>query len=105
MVLHLGLQWISGTEEDGPQNVDDRWLCKYTLGESLFIDLYQKLGEETFLRGMGNLYRKTLRDDPSDDCEGTYAEICHLRHAFHTAVPQGDAARVKAIIDKWYYGE
>ena len=96
---------ISGTEEDGPQNVDDRWLCNYTLGESLFIDLYQELGEETFLRGMGNLYRKTLLDDPSDDCEGTYAEICHLRHAFHTAVPQGDAARVKAIIDKWYHGE
>ena len=96
---------IDRTEEDGPKNVDDRWLCKYTLGESLFIDLYQELGEETFLRGMGNLYRKTLRDDPSDDCEGTYAEICHLRHAFHTAVPQGDAARVKAIIDKWYYGE
>ena len=93
------------TEKDGPQNADDRWLCNYTLGEGLFIDLYQELGEETALRGMGNLYRKTLRDDPSDDCEGTRAEICHLRHAFHTAVPQGDAARVKAIIDKWYYGE
>ena len=97
---------IDRAEEDGPpQNVDDRWLCNYTLGEGLFIDLYQELGEETFLRGMGNLYRKTLREDPSDDCEGTYAEICHLRHAFHTAVPPGDAARVKAIIDRWYYGE
>ena len=96
---------IDRAEEDGPQDVDDRWLCNYTLGEGLFIDLYQELGEETFLQGMGNLYRKTLRDDPSDDCEGTYAEICHLRHAFHTAVPPGDAARVKAIVDKWYYGE
>ena len=96
---------LAGTERDGPQNVDDRWLCEYTLGEGLLIDLYQELGENTFLRGMGNLYRKTLRDDPSDDCEGTYANICHLRHAFHTAVPTGDAASVKAIIDKWYYGE
>ncbi len=96
---------IAGTEKDGPQNVDDRWLCNYTLGEGLFIDLYQELGEDTFLRGMGNLHRKTRRDDPADDCEGTYATICHLRHAFHTAVPPGDAARVKAIIDKWYHGE
>lgn len=96
---------IAGAEGDGPQNVDVLWLCNYTLGEGLFIDLYQEMGEETFLRGMGNLYRKTLRDDQSDDCEGTYAEICHLRHAFHTAVPTDDAARVKAIIDKWYYGE
>ena len=96
---------IAGTEENGPRNVDDRWLCNYTLGERLFIDLYRELGEETFLRAMGNLHRKTLRDDPADDCEGTYAEVCHLRHAFRTAVPPGDAARVKAIIDKWYYGE
>ena len=95
----------ANTAEGGTDDVDDRWFCNYTLGESLFLDLYLELGQETFTKGMGNLYRKALRDDPDDDCEGIYGTICHLSAAFKAAVSPDKAETVKAIIDKWYYGK
>lgn len=96
---------IDNTEAGGSSAVDDRWLCNYTLGEGLFLDLYHALGEGTFLQGMGNLYLKGQVDDPEDDCEGTYATLCHLRAAFRDDVSSNDAAAVEAIINKWYYGK
>lgn len=95
---------IGNTERGGTDEVDDRWLCNYTLGEGLFLDLYEQLGEETFLQGMGNIYRKTQREDPSDDCEGTRATICHLWAAFKSAASPEEAKTVDAIVNKWYYG-
>ena len=96
---------IDNTKAGGSSAVDDRWLCNYTLGEGLFLDLYHALGEDTFLQGMGNLYRKAQADDPEDDCEGTYATLCHLRAAFRDDVSSNDAATADSIINKWYYGE
>ena len=41
---------IKNAEEGGSPKVDDRWLCNYTLGERLFLDLYNGLGKDNFHR-------------------------------------------------------
>lgn len=42
------------TEETGTEGDS----CNYPLGEALFPDLYQSLGEETFAQGLRRLYTK-----------------------------------------------
>ena len=76
--------------------------CNYSLGEALFVDLYDSLGEETFRQGFRNLYLKSQRDDATDDCEGTYLGICHLVAAFKADVSAEVAAQVDEIVGRWY---
>ena len=74
------------------------------LGQRLFLDLYHDLGQETFRQGFRNFYLKSQTDDPDDGCEGTELGICHLEAAFKTGAPDDVAAKVDAVIDRWYYG-
>ena len=76
--------------------------CYYSLGEALFLDLYDSLGEETFRQGFRNLYLKSQRDDATDDCEGTDLGICHLAAAFKADVSAEVAAQVDEIVGRWY---
>ena len=76
----------TGTEGDS---------CNYPLGEALFLDLYQSLGEEKFAKGLRGLYAKQLRDDPADHCEGTQLRICHVVAAF----TDGASANVASMVD------
>ena len=76
--------------------------CYYSLGEALFLDLYDSLGEETFRQGFRNLYLKSQRDDATDDCEGTDLGICHLAAAFKADVSDEVAAQVDEIVGRWY---
>ena len=76
--------------------------CNYSLGEALFLDLYNNLGEETFRQGFRNLYLKSQRDDAADDCEGTDLGICHLEAAFKAGVSDEVAAQVDEIVGRWY---
>ena len=80
------------TEETGTEGDS----CNYPLGEAIFLDLYHGLGEETFARGLRRLYAKDLRDDPTDDCEGTELGICHLVAAFKA----GESKNVSTIVDE-----
>ena len=76
--------------------------CHYSLGERLFLDLYESLGEDTFQNGFRSLYRKSLMEDPADDCEGTELGICHLVAAFKADAPEDVAAKVDEIVARWY---
>ena len=76
--------------------------CFYSLGESLYIDLYDSLGEDTFRQGFRSLYLKSQVEDYSDDCEGTDLGICHLVAAFKTDVSDKVAAQVDEIVGRWY---
>ena len=76
--------------------------CYYSLGEALFLDLYDSLGEETFRQGFRNLYLKSLRDDATDDCEGTDLGICHVMAAFKADASDEIAAKVDEIVRRWY---
>ena len=78
--------------------------CDYYLGEQLFLDLYRTLGRETFQQGFRSLYLKSRPEDRTDDCEGTFLDICHVEAAFKTGVSDDLAARVDEVIDRWYYG-
>lgn len=96
---------ISELEKLGDsESIENRKLyrCNYPLGERLFLDLYDALGEETFRRGFRTLYLKSLAEDYSDDCDGTALGICHLVAAFKADVTEAQAAMVDEIVARWY---
>jgi len=80
----------------------DWFRCNYSLGERLFVGLFQALGEETFRQGFRDLYLKSQRDDPTDGCEGTDLSICHVLAAFKADVSEDIAAKVDEIVARWY---
>ena len=66
------LESIAERLETWTDTVQANWFrCNYSLGEQIFLDLYNSLGEETFRQGFRNLYLKSQGEDYSDDCEGT----------------------------------
>ncbi len=79
--------------------------CTYYLGGSLFLDLHNILGEEAFRPAFRNLYLKRLHDDPTDDCEGTDLNICHLEAAFKDGASPEVVRKVDEVINRWYYGK
>ena len=83
----------TGTEGDS---------CNYPLGEALFLDLYQSLGEEVFAHGLRRLYAKELGDDPTDDCEGTELGICHVVAAFKDGASENVASMVDEVVMRRY---
>lgn len=78
----------------------DAFYCNYSLGERLFVDMYDSLGESETWDALRTLYRMSqIKDDPDDDREGTGLGIEHVREAFQ---PYGnDPATVLA---RWYDG-
>ena len=72
------------------------------MGEQIFLDLYNSLGEETFRRGFRNLYLKAQAEDYSDDCEVTDLGICHLVAAFKADASEADAAKADEVVERWY---
>ena len=79
--------------------------CNYTLGESMFLDLYRSLGEEAFRRGFANLNRLLWDDARRGECDGEQERgVCYLKAAFVTDATPRDAAIAEEIIDRRYYG-
>ena len=77
--------------------------CARNLGERFFLDLYQTLGQDDFLRGFRALYRMRLVDNPDDDCrECTALNVHHVLEAFTSNVPEDVAAKAKEVLLKWY---
>ena len=93
---------ISQLEDLDAEKGSNAGKCYYSLGERFFLDLYDTLGEETFRQGFRNLYLKSLRDDATDDCEGTDLGICHLVAAFKADVSDEVATTVDEIVGWWY---
>ena len=94
---------IGELEAMDPEELGTRGFnCNYSLGEQIFLDLYNSLGDETFRQGFRSLYLKSQADDSSDDCEGTDLGICHLVAAFKADVSEADVAKVDEIVARWY---
>ena len=94
---------ISELEALDPEDLQEKGFnCNYYLGEAIFLDIYHTLGEDTFKLGFRNLYRKSLYDDPADNCEDTHLGICHLVSAFKADVSDDDAAKVDEVVSRWY---
>ena len=62
------------------------------LGERLFMDLYNELGDAEFRKGFRNLY--LLTQVQGDECEGTSLNICHLRAAFMSTDADEETAAI-----------
>ena len=96
---------IAQLEALNTERQTEQFRCNYRLGEQLFVDLYETLGEKTFQQGFRRLYLKTLHDAPTDDCEGTRLGICHVASAFKDGASAQVIAKVDKVIDRWYYGK
>ena len=73
--------------------------CNYSLGERLFVDLYETLGDEEFREGFRNLYLASEVEDDADNRRGTSVDIVHITEAFGST---GDGA--ETVIARWYDG-
>lgn len=73
--------------------------CNYALGERLFVDLYNTLGEERFRSAFRELYLSSEEEDDVDEFSGTKVGIRHVQEAF-----QGVAIEASDVIARWYDG-
>ena len=79
-------------------------VCNYSLGRSLYIELYDTLGDSAFREGFQRLYL-AMRDGKYDgQCNGEERGLCYVRAAFVTDAQQESAALAEPVIDRWYYG-
>ncbi len=87
----------------GRENIFDG--CNYTLGEGMFLELYDSLGDEAFRQGFANLYLQLRDETLIDECTGIDFSACYIRAAFVTGVTPENAAIAEAIITRRYYGD
>ena len=79
--------------------------CSYSLGQGMFVDLYNNLGEEAFRRGFMDLYPRILGFVPREGCsDGIDEGVCYLKAAFVDSAATKDAAVAEEIINRRYYG-
>ena len=99
---------ISELEEANPDSYlpsgerNPAQICHYSLGQRLFLDLYLALGDETFRPAYRTLYLKTQQDDPTDNCESTALNICHVVAAFKDGASAEVVRKVDEVIARWY---
>ena len=77
---------------------DAAYTCNYTLGERLFIELYQAYGDMPFRQRLRQLYLSSIPDD-GDSSPGTKVGITHVRTIF------GNNIQGSKIIRRWYDGD
>ena len=78
--------------------------CNYSLGEALFLDLYDSLGNSAFRQGIRNLYLKSQDYDDADVCLSIRLSVCHLKAAFQEDATAQTATKVEDIVTRHYYG-
>ena len=84
---------------------DSGYVCNYAVGERFFLDLYRRLGEETFWNGLRLLYRDIIQ---SDNSMMGRTGIDQVRRAFTDATAgESSSARqyIIEVIDRWYRGQ
>ena len=97
------LEGLAVHRETWRETVSQNWFrCNYSLGEQLFVDLYDTLGEDAFRPGFRSLWLKSQAEDYTDDCEGTDLTICHVESAFKAGASDAAAAKVDEVLDRWY---
>ena len=89
------LEFLDATHES------NAFVCNYSLGERIFLDLYRRLGDAAFRQGFRNLYQRSMVEDDTDDLPGTLVEVDDLRSALSAAA---DGDTVAATIARWYDG-
>ena len=80
-----------------PNKKDAGYICNYSLGERLFLDLYRTLGREQFRQGFRNLYLASKRDS-------VHAGIEEVETAFKQDVSPEVVAAVDSVLNRQYHG-
>ena len=77
------------------------YVCNYALGERLFLDLYQTLGEDAFRRGFRKLNALV---EETDAGSGAHAGIGGVRWAFAGESGPAGGESASDVIERWYAG-
>ena len=79
-----------------------------TLGEGVFLELYDRLGDAAFRQGFRNLHLARMEETgerrPVDECAATDAMLCYFKSAFLAPLTPENAAAAERIIDRRYFG-
>ena len=87
------VQDLEMLSELNPEQEDfDQFHCNYYLGQSLFLELLENMGQQEFNAGLRELYRLSLAAKNADETPG----IAEVRQAFHDQ---------SAIIEKHWSGK
>ncbi len=82
--------------------------CNYRLGEGLFLELYDRLGDTAFRQGFRNLHLVGTGqegvEDAQDECTGDDAAVCYFKAVFLSGMAPEQSAVAEEIIDRRYYG-
>ena len=74
------VQDLEMLSELNPEQEDfDQFHCNYYLGQSLFLELLENMGQQEFNAGLRELYRLSLAAKDADETPG----IAEVRQAFH----------------------
>ena len=90
---------LSELEGLGASRGHAEYVCNYSLGQRLFVDLYRTLGKEQFQEAFRSLYLASEVEDDADNREGTSVGIEQVTEAF--AATDSTAG---AVIARWYDG-
>ncbi len=72
------LQTLTGLNPDKQEDFD-QFHCNYYLGQSLFLELLESLGDDEFRKGLHELYRLSQIAEDANETPG----IAEVRQAFH----------------------
>ena len=96
-------------------------ICPYTLGGSLFLELYDNLGDEAFAEAFGDIYYEIsvigstyaaikngdvwyAASNRCLECAGLNPGLYYVQRAFLNSASPESAADVERIVSRWYYG-
>lgn len=79
--------------------------CAYTLGSSLFVDLYRAVGDEAFRQGFSRLYLALKSEAHTAVCSGVEKGVCYVKQAFVADASPETAALAEPVINLVYYGD
>lgn len=82
--------------------------CNYVLGEGMYLELYNRLGDAAFRQGFSSLHLASMEETgenrPLDECAATDAMLCYFKSAFLSGLTPQQTAIAEQIIDRRYYG-
>ena len=78
--------------------------CNYSMGRSMFFDLYNNLGEEAFRQGFRSLNMHIHGLMPGEGCIGIDEGVCYLKAAFVDGLAPDKATVAEEIINRRYFG-
>ena len=94
---------LENLEVTSDYGADSPFTCNYSLGERLFVDLYRTLDEDSFRRGLRDLYLLSQLEDEDEMVDYTKVGIDHVKVAFKVD-ENVETSIVDIVAARWYDG-